>query len=89
MNTLKIKVENIKCGGCANSISNKLKGNNPNIQVDIDIEQGIVAINSSEELNRDSFIQTLKNMGYPEPGDGNLLTTAQSYVSCMVGRIQK
>jgi copper chaperone len=84
---MEIKVENIKCNGCANSIINGLK-NIPGVQnVNIDIENGIVKIDDSENLDKSIVLSKLLSMGYPEPGKGSGLTTATSYVSCMIGRI--
>lgn len=85
---MEISVENIKCNGCANSIKNALSKFDGVNSVDIDVENGLVKIDSDDSmLDRVSILEKLKSMGYPEPGNGSILTTASSYVSCMVGRV--
>jgi len=84
---MEIKVENIKCGGCAHSIKTglmKMQGIN---DVDVDIEQGIIHIDAHDQIDRDAIVSKLHSMGYPEPGKGSGLTTATSFVSCMIGRV--
>ncbi len=84
---MQIQVENIKCGGCANSIRNavlKMKGVS---RADVDIESGTITLEVSEDVKRETITSTLRTMGYPEPGKGSGLTTAASFVSCMVGRV--
>jgi copper chaperone len=83
---MEIKVENIKCHGCANSIKNgllKVKGVE---DVDVRIDQGIIDVNG-KDIDRDEIVSRLHSMGYPEPGQGSGLTTATSFVSCMIGRV--
>ena len=83
---MEIKVENIKCHGCANSIKNgllKVKGVE---DVDVRIDQGIIDVNG-KDIDRNEIVSRLHSMGYPEPGQGSGLTTATSFVSCMIGRV--
>ena len=82
-----IQVENIKCGGCAHSIKSslvKLTGVN---HVEVNIEEGIIHIDATEDVTREAIIEKLHHMGYPEPGKGSGLTTATSFVSCMIGKV--
>ena len=86
-----ISVENIKCGGCASTISKKL-GDIEGIEtVDIDIEQGIVNIKGAEGM-REQLAATLLKLGYPESGTAEGIAAAKakakSFVSCAVGRIK-
>jgi len=85
-----IQVENIKCGGCANSIRSKLVDGGLARSVDVDIEKGIVDIDG-DPASRDRVIDALTGMGYPETGsvEGLKAATAKakSFVSCAVGRI--
>ncbi len=86
---MEIQVENIKCHGCANSIKGSLKKISGVDDVNVDVENGTISIEGKdEELNRDEIIAKLHSMGYPEPGKGSGLTTATSYVSCMIGRVK-
>lgn len=85
-----IKVENIKCGGCVNSISNKLAALEGVQSVDVDIENGIVRTEAIEGM-RDTLTASLLKMGYPESGAAEGITAAKakakSFVSCAVGRV--
>ena len=85
-----VEVENIKCGGCENSI---VKGINSVAKVTnlvIDQEKQMVSF-SEEESIKQLVIDKLKSMGYPEKGSVSGLeagiTNAKSFVSCAIGRI--
>jgi copper chaperone len=84
---MEIKVENIKCNGCAHSIKTGLMKIDGIKEVDVDIEHGSIRIDGMENLDRDIITSKLHSMGYPEPGKGSGLTTATSFVSCMIGRV--
>ena len=88
--TYTIAVENIKCGGCANTIRTRLIERELVQAVDVDIEQGEVRIEGNPEW-RDQVAGALANMGYPEVGsvEGMKAATAKakSFVSCAIGRI--
>ena len=65
--TYQVEVENIKCGGCENSI---VKGINSVAKVTdlvIDREKQLVSF-SGEESIKQLVIDKLKSMGYPEKG---------------------
>lgn len=85
-----IEVENIKCGGCANSIRKGLLDNEQVDTVEVDIEAGLVSIDS-DALAREEMALQLAKMGYPEVGSVEGLKAAaakaKSFVSCVVGRI--
>ena len=83
----RFEVENIKCGGCANSIRKKLNSSETIHEVEIDIERGVIQVDAPAGLDTESVSKTLANMGYPAPGTGTGLQRAKSYVSCMVGRL--
>lgn len=83
--THNIAVENIKCGGCVNSIKTalmKIKGVE-NVSIDKDTET--VTIDATVE--KIFLINALSKMGYPEKGNNDLLKKAKSYVSCAIGKI--
>ncbi len=60
---MEIRVENIKCGGCANSIKNGLMKIVGVIQVDVDIEHGSIQIGGAVNLDRDIIASKLHGMG--------------------------
>jgi copper chaperone CopZ len=81
------EVENIKCGGCVNSIKTallKLKGVE-SIEVDKDIDT--IALTGT--IERDLVIKKLNDLGYPEKGQNTMVKKAKSYVSCAVGRMSE
>ena len=85
-----ITVENIKCGGCANSICSKLAALEGVQSVDVDVENGIVRTEAIEGM-RDTLTASLLKMGYPESGTAEGIAAAKakakSFVSCAVGRV--
>lgn len=83
----KIEVENIKCGGCMNSIKTALlKIENV---IDVTIDKGIDTIIINSYTDRSVFINTLSSLGYPEKGHNTLLHKGKSFVSCAVGNLTK
>lgn len=93
---IRIEVENIRCGGCVNSIRKKLLEDIRIQSVKIDIEQQIVII-SSETINKKEIytqsIQKLLRLGYPEKGSvaglEALKGKAKSVVSCAIGKVSQ
>ena len=93
-----IAVENIKCGGCANSIKQKLNALQGIASLEIDVEAGSVAIKLEEGIGQEQAAQVLSavedkllTMGYPLVGSVEGLkaagTKAKSFVSCAVGKM--
>ena len=90
-----VSVENIKCGGCANSIKQKLLALPDVLAVEVDVEAGIVTIDFGGIENPESGVNTaqekLTAMGYPPSGSVEGLKAAgakaKSFVSCAVGRM--
>lgn len=85
-----IEVENIKCGGCANTIVNKLGKLEDVGQVSVDIEQGRVNIDAADD-SREQLVKTLLQSGYPEKGTAEGIKAAKakakSFVSCAIGKM--
>jgi copper chaperone len=88
--SLSIQVENIKCGGCANSIKKGLMDKAGVSTVEIDVENGMVSIDG-ENLDRDAIAVHLLKMGYPERGSVEGMKAAaakaKSFVSCAIGKV--
>jgi len=88
---IRIEVENIRCGGCANSIRKKLIQDTQIESVAVDIEQQTVIIQTEAENIRAKSIQKLVNLGYPEKGSvaglDALKGKAKSVVSCAIGKV--
>ena len=82
-----IKIENLKCGGCAATIKKGLLSIENVSDVLVDVENDTVSI-TSENVLIDLIKEKLSKLGYPEVGDKNTLVhKAKSFVSCAVGRI--
>ncbi len=86
----RIEVENIRCGGCANTITKKLLEHEPIQAVDVDIENQTITVTSDVDV-RQQATQILLGLGYPERGSveglASLKEKAKSVVSCAIGRI--
>lgn len=83
----KIEVENIKCGGCMNSIKTALLKIENVTEVAIDKETDTITIDADND--RAVFVNTLSSLGYPEKGHNTLLHKRKSFVSCAVGNLTK
>ena len=87
-------VQNIKCGGCAGTITNALKDRFPDIEINLDVEPRIVTATVKNEEDKAYLKSTLKKLGYPmadeELGaiEGTLLK-GKSFVSCAIGKFDK
>jgi copper chaperone CopZ len=85
-----LKIANIKCHGCANSIETALTDINgvSSVTVIPDNDEVDVSFRSPEIRNR--IVKKLAAMGYPEATEENgLLMQLKSYASCMIGRVTK
>ena len=85
-----ISVENIKCGGCANTITTRLNALDIIDSCEVDIDTGIINING-DESSKQEVSQLLLKLGYPESGTAEGLKAAtakaKSFVSCAVGKM--
>ena len=87
------EVENIRCSGCANTITSRLAEMDGVKDVNVDIERKIVSVNTNPECDaniRQILGQKLAKLGYPEVGafDSNgLITKATSVISCAIGKV--
>lgn len=87
---MNITVENIKCGGCAGTITKKLSAAFDTDNIQINIEQGIVSIDV-DKSKKTQVAEILLNLGYPEinsvQGFSSTKAKAKSFVSCAIGKI--
>ena len=90
MNTIAIKVENLKCHGCANTITNGLKKFKEVEDVTVNVNNSTVKISFSGNDNEiERYKQKLAQLGYPDAGNNSGFSVIKSYVSCAKGRIHK
>lgn len=85
-----ISVENIKCGGCANTITSKLTALDSVDSCQVDIENGMITVDG-DAAQKPAVAQLLLKLGYPETGTAEGLKAAaakaKSFVSCAVGKM--
>ncbi|WP_370225577.1 heavy-metal-associated domain-containing protein [Mesoflavibacter sp.] len=85
-----IIVQNLKCGGCANTISTKLSEIETISNIQVDVEESKVTFNVSNSEDAIEVKQKLKSLGYPSIEDENgLVSKAKSFVSCATGKLSK
>ncbi len=83
-------IQNLKCGGCAHTVTTKLAAINNIEHVLVDVENESVSFNYSDQSDLQLVVEKLLSLGYPVQGENNPITAkAKSFVSCAVGRMQK
>lgn len=86
--TTTLYVQNLKCNGCANTITTKLSDLANVSGVMVDVENDSVTFDYQDDMALHEVKETLKANGYPEVGDKNSLgTKAKSFVSCAIGKM--
>ena len=85
-----IIIHNLKCGGCARTITNKLSELENISEVQVFPNTSMVSFayeDSSDALN---VKDKLKDLGYPSIDSKNTLASkAKSYLSCATGKMSK
>lgn len=83
-----IEIQNLKCHGCANTITkaiNKIEGVT---DFSIDVDESKISFNSNDSELIKKVKTKLSKLGYPEVDASNsTIQKAKSYVSCAIGRI--
>ena len=81
-------IQNLKCGGCAHTITTKLSELDEITNVIVNVESSLVTFEHSSENDIDLAVEKLASLGYPVEGDKNsVISKAKSFVSCAVGRM--
>ena len=83
----KVIVQNLKCGGCANTITKKLSELEGIETISVDKDIAEVTMNGTEQaLTRAE--ERLSELGYPVEGESNsILQKGKSFVSYATGRM--
>lgn len=84
MNT--IKIVNLKCEGCKNTIISTLEKNGI-LNVNVDIKKQEVSFEGDMQIVKEQ----LAKIGYPEAGSPeaeSLIKKAKSFVSCAMGKMK-
>lgn len=85
-----ILVQNLKCGGCANTILNRLEALENISEVQVETEDSKVSFTYGDEADLQTAQKTLLALGYPSVDDKNSIATkAKSYISCATGKMSK
>lgn len=84
-----LEIQNLKCGGCANTITKKVSNLKDISGLEINNENNTISFGYNNANTLTEVKTLLKDIGYPVIGDKNALTTkAKSFVSCAIGRIK-
>lgn len=82
------KVQNLRCSGCANTISNRLERIHGVSKVDVIPEQDQVSITHMDESALNAAVYKLSRLGYPlDIAENTLGMKASSLLSCAIGRV--
>jgi len=86
-----LKVQNVKCGGCASTLKTKLMDTFGEIEVDLTKEPREITLDI-EEIQLEALASKLKSLGYPLVGESmgfvdSTSAKAKSFVSCAIGKM--
>ena len=81
-------IQNLKCGGCANTITKNLAQLEAITEVTVNVEESSVNFHYETEAKLAEVKDKLQSLGYPEDGEANSIgSKAKSYVSCAIGKM--
>ena len=85
------KVENVKCGGCAATLKNKLLETYGEVEVNLELMPREITLEVQED-QIDALRVALRGLGYPMSDEvlnfvDNTAAKAKSFVSCAVGKV--
>lgn len=84
----RIIVQNLKCGGCVNTIHQKLSSLPYVNEVQVNKEDSAVDFILSDQSKLSELKEVLSKLGYPAENEANTITKkAKSFVSCAVGKM--
>lgn len=85
-----INVQNLKCGGCAKTITNKISTLEGVSEVVVTPETSEVAFTATSETVVENVKASLLSLGYPAIDEANsLVSKAKSFVSCATGKMSQ
>jgi len=87
------KVKNVKCGGCAATLKRSLLDEFGEVEVDLDVDPREITLEIDDD-KEEVLKRKLRSLGYPLTTDTlttfqTVGTTAKSFVSCAIGKIDK
>lgn len=85
----KIEIQNLKCGGCVNTVTTNIRSIVGVHSVFVDKDSCIVTVETSNDAALSAVKKKLYDLGYPEVGQENPIgRKAKSYLSCAVGKMK-
>ena len=85
-----LPIQNLKCGGCANTIITRLSDLKYIQKVQVETAHNSVSFEYADGNSLEQAIKLLSKLGYPIDGENNpLIKKATSFVSCAIGRMNK
>lgn len=83
-------VQNLKCGGCAKTISNKLSALHNITKIEVDANESKVSFSYETEEDQQVVKSKLQSLGYPTiDSENSIVAKAVSFVSCATGKLSK
>ena len=85
------EVLNVKCGGCASTLTKSLKEEFGEVEVNLEVHPRQITLEIQDE-QKEALKLKLRGLGYPLSDDElsgfqKATTTAKSFVSCAIGKI--
>ena len=85
------EVHNVKCGCCANTLTKSLKDDFGSVEVDLSVNPRKITLDIEDNKIEELKLK-LRSLGYPLTNDElsgfeKATTTAKSFVSCAIGKI--
>lgn len=83
-----LEVQNLKCGGCAHTITTKLAKIEGVNSVSVTVENREVHLDFEPETLASHIEEILAQLGYPSVGSkNNIISKVKSVVSCATGKL--
>ncbi len=88
--TTTVLIQNLKCGGCAHTITKNLQTLKGVSQLEVDVENERVSYNYKNPSTVSLVEEKLKVLGYPIIGETNTyFNKAKSFISCVTGKLNQ
>lgn len=85
----RIIIQNLKCGGCAKTITSRLNQEADVNRIEVLLDDGAIVVEHESAHTPIEVKQILKQLGYPSVEEENgILTKARSVVSCATGKVR-
>jgi len=86
-----LEVKNVKCGGCAGTLTKSLLEEFGEVEVNLEVEPRQITLEIADE-KMEALKLKLRSLGYPLTTDElttfqTVGTTAKSFVSCAIGKM--